>query len=449
MGTVEPGGSIGVLTVNGNYAQSPSGSLNIEITPSIIPGSGYDQLQVHGMASLAGKLLVLVDSGTYTVGTRYDIVHTGGGVSGSFGSVAYNPAFAGYITPTVSYDPADVFLTLDPTSAPLGPPTPPPLFAEGQQAADMQTAILSTAAGIGDAVLADGCGASARRTITSESSCDVHPLGHGFRSETWLRGLGGIGNLSGSGARSSFTDNYGGSLVGYGIGFGRFTVGLGGGYLATGLNFSDGSRASQNAGVGFVYARYAVARFRLGAVAGYGGGTVDGSRVVPGTGLAATGDRGGSFGFFAARAVYDMPLGAYVLEPRLGFAYLHAHQGNFTETGASFLDLAYGSLNTNESDGRFTLRLSRSFVLHGCDLTPWIEAGVQQTFSGTARAATVSAGPFSDTVAGVSPAPTAATAGVGIRFAAAENLDGFLRYQGLFSANQTASAFSAGIRYRF
>ncbi|MGH7082214.1 MAG: autotransporter outer membrane beta-barrel domain-containing protein, partial [Acetobacteraceae bacterium] len=65
------------------------------------------------------------------------------------------------------------------------------------------------------------------------------------------------------------------------------------------------------------------------------------------------------------------------------------------------------------------------------------------------RTAAVSAGTFSATVAGVSPAPTAGTGGVGVRFAATKNLDGFMRYQGLFSANETASAFSAGVRYRF
>ena len=50
-------------------------------------------------------------------------------------------------------------------------------------------------------------------------------------------------------------------------------LGLGGGYLATGLNFSDGSSASQNAGLGFVYGRYArgrcgSARWRPMAAAG-------------------------------------------------------------------------------------------------------------------------------------------------------------------------------------
>ncbi|MGH7188503.1 MAG: autotransporter outer membrane beta-barrel domain-containing protein, partial [Acetobacteraceae bacterium] len=268
-------------------------------------------------------------------------------------------------------------------------------------------------------------------------------------SEVWLRGLGGIGNLAGSGARSSFSDSYGGLLIGYGIGFGHFTVGLGGGYLATGLNFPDGSDARQNSGVGFVYARYAVTRLRIGAMAGYGGGTIDGSRVIPGSGLTAAGNRGGNFGLFATRAAYDLPLGVYTLEPRAAFAYLHAHQGAFSETGASLLDLAYGGLNTDESDGRLSLRLLRGLTLHGWHLTPWIEAGVQQTFSGTSRTAAVSAGTFSATVAGVSPAPTAGTGGVGVRFAATKNLDGFVRYQGLFSANETASAFSAGVRYRF
>lgn len=440
VGTVFPGGSIGILTVTGNYTQGPSGTLSIEVTPSAIPGIGYDQLQVHGSASLAGRLLVLVDPGNYVVGTRYDILHAGGGVSGTFGSVAYNPAFTGYITPLVSYDPSNAYLTLDPT---------PAMFNGGQEAADTQTAIADAVAGVGDAVLADSCGAAARQGPAPQNGCVVHPLTNSLRSEIWLRSLGGIGNLTGSSPRMSFTDNYAGMLIGYGIGFGHFTVGLGGGFLASGLNFSDGGSASQDAELGFVYGGYEQGPLGIRAMAAYGGGRVNGVRVVPGTGLAASGGRNGAFGIVAMRATYDLPLGAYTLEPRAGVAYIHVGQGGFTETGASFLDLAYGSLSTNESDGRVGVRLSRSFAVRGWHLTPWIEPGVQETFSGLSRTTTVAAGLFSDSVAGISPSPTAGTVAVGIRLAATKHLDGFLRYQGLFSADQVASAFSASMRYRF
>lgn len=438
-GRVEPG-DIGILTINGNYTID-RGTYETEITPILVPGVGDDELVVHGMTKLAGNLLVLVDPrNNYTLGQPYDILHATDGVSGRFAAVATDPDFAGYLDPVVSYEPTDVLFRLNPTEK---------LFQSGQQAADMQTAILSAAAGVADTVLADSCDASAEGSTAPKSDCVIRPLGNGIHSEVWLRGVGGIGNLYGSGTRSSFTDNYGGMLIGYGVDFGHFTVGLGAGYLATGLNFADGSNATENTGVGFAYARYAVDRFRIDAMAGYGGGTVDGKRTLPGTGFTAESSRAGNFGLFAVRAAYDLPLGAYTLEPRAAFAYAHAHQGDFSESGASLLDLGYSGLNTNETTGRLTLRLKRSFTLAGWHLAPWIEGGVQETFSGLSRTANVSAGLFDETVAGISPAPTAGIAGLGIRLAAAKNLDGFIRYQGLFSGNGTANTFSAGLRYRF
>jgi hypothetical protein len=61
-GVVFPGGSIGILTVNGNFTQNSDGTLNIEVTLSTVPGTGFDQLQVTGSASLAGTLAVQVDT---------------------------------------------------------------------------------------------------------------------------------------------------------------------------------------------------------------------------------------------------------------------------------------------------------------------------------------------------------------------------------------------------
>lgn len=51
-GTVAPGNSPGTLTINGNYTQSKSGALDIEIASTSL----FDQLIVNGHASLAGTL---------------------------------------------------------------------------------------------------------------------------------------------------------------------------------------------------------------------------------------------------------------------------------------------------------------------------------------------------------------------------------------------------------
>ena len=52
-GTVSPGDSPGILTINGNYAQT--GSLTEEIQGTV-PGTGFDQLVISGTISLGGAL---------------------------------------------------------------------------------------------------------------------------------------------------------------------------------------------------------------------------------------------------------------------------------------------------------------------------------------------------------------------------------------------------------
>ena len=54
-GAVSPGSSPGILTINGNYTQTATGVLNIELAGPT-PGTQYDQLIVSGTATLAGSL---------------------------------------------------------------------------------------------------------------------------------------------------------------------------------------------------------------------------------------------------------------------------------------------------------------------------------------------------------------------------------------------------------
>lgn len=359
-GYLQPGGTIGVLTVSGNYTQASNGTLTIEITPNAAagPGIGYDQLAVGGTASLAGALSVLDDAGTYRIGTRYTILTAAGGRTGSFVGVSYDPTFASYIDPVVSYDANDVYLTLAPTPAEI---------TGGQEVPDMLTALASTAAGVGDTVLGDVCGAAAQRQANQGRGCVLHAFAAGYRSELWLRGIGGLGSLSGGGSLMDFRDSYGGMLLGGGIGRGGFTVGLGAGYVATTLSFSDGSGASQNAGVGFVYARYVQGPAWLGLMAAYGGGQVDGTRALPGTGLTASGNRPGDFAIVQGRAAYDLAVGTMTVQPTAALAYLHAAQSGFSETGSSLLDLSYGATSADEVAARLAARaIAASLPAAGC-----------------------------------------------------------------------------------
>lgn len=81
-GAVSPGNSIGLITVAGNYEQSPSGNLIIEMNSS----GAVDQLRVLGTATLAGSLSVHpLRGGYYRTGlSSYNFFSAQGGVLGGF-----------------------------------------------------------------------------------------------------------------------------------------------------------------------------------------------------------------------------------------------------------------------------------------------------------------------------------------------------------------------------
>jgi filamentous hemagglutinin family protein len=61
-GTVSPGASPGTLVINGNFTQTPAGTLNIELG-GVQQGITYDLLQVTGTATLDGTLAVSTVNG--------------------------------------------------------------------------------------------------------------------------------------------------------------------------------------------------------------------------------------------------------------------------------------------------------------------------------------------------------------------------------------------------
>jgi len=112
-GVVRPGGSIGTLSVSGNYTQTSSSTLAIEINPtqnSVLAVSGSP-----GTANLNGGLQIIADSGTYSA-KKYTILTTTGGLSGTFTSLLSNLSNYSGLASYVSYDANDVYFTILPFS---------------------------------------------------------------------------------------------------------------------------------------------------------------------------------------------------------------------------------------------------------------------------------------------------------------------------------------------
>jgi hypothetical protein len=88
-GTVMPGNSPGILVINGNYAQTSSGTLAVELGGTT-PGSGYDQLLVSGNVSLDGTLNVTFCCAfPGAAGNSYNIITTTApnGITGNFSTI--------------------------------------------------------------------------------------------------------------------------------------------------------------------------------------------------------------------------------------------------------------------------------------------------------------------------------------------------------------------------
>ncbi|QJT10898.1 autotransporter domain-containing protein [Oceanidesulfovibrio marinus] len=83
-GTVSPGGSIGTLTINGDYTQTAGGALFMELGTYT-----QDQLVVTGAANLDGALILVPEAGAlFRGGTSWTVLTADGGINGGFRSTS-------------------------------------------------------------------------------------------------------------------------------------------------------------------------------------------------------------------------------------------------------------------------------------------------------------------------------------------------------------------------
>jgi fibronectin-binding autotransporter adhesin len=105
-GIVAPGNSIGTLRVAGDVSFHEGSIYRVKANAA----GQSAMISATGAASIdGGTVQVLAQSGTYARQTRYTILTASGGVDGQFTDVTSNLAF---LTPLLSYDPNNVFLTL-------------------------------------------------------------------------------------------------------------------------------------------------------------------------------------------------------------------------------------------------------------------------------------------------------------------------------------------------
>jgi autotransporter-associated beta strand protein len=124
-GTISPGNSPGILTVNGNLTLNASSLYIAEVQ-----GAVADRINVTGTASLAGTLRLVPLGGAYSFNSPYTLLAAAGGASGTFGTVDTTGSFGDGVTTAVSYTGNNVLLTLTPKKiTTLGVTAPANAFA--------------------------------------------------------------------------------------------------------------------------------------------------------------------------------------------------------------------------------------------------------------------------------------------------------------------------------
>jgi T5SS/PEP-CTERM-associated repeat protein len=108
-GTLTP--SNGMLTVNGNLTFTSSATMECHVVPA-----SADSANVSGAASLAGKISVTLTGTTFTAGTTYTLLHSGGARSNVFQFVSIKGGSGNCFTPIITYDSHNVYLYLSPCS---------------------------------------------------------------------------------------------------------------------------------------------------------------------------------------------------------------------------------------------------------------------------------------------------------------------------------------------
>ena len=400
-GTVSPGNSPGTITVTGNYTQSSTGNLIIELASA----SSFDHLAVTGTASLAGALQVNTLGGFNPLGQTFTFLTAPGGVTGTFGTfttnftggaaikaaVLYAPTsasvaftqlpFAGFaITPnqiaTANAAQADPVLTAALNTVPQAGQFPAALNAISPQ--DYQ--VWSDFAFASATALADHLLQSGRMP----TGCDDYYFEGGQR-----RGRARSDLDLGSSKYTASTGLVGGNramnantAVGAYFGFGKTisTLGSGGGSKTVVKNNTLGVRAAWTSGPMFAEAMLA-----------YGMDTYDSTRAIsfPGTSTVASSFTRGHQWTTGMTVGQDLKSANLTVSPFAGLLASRWQANSFTETGAGAYDATLG--NQRAHSFRSQLGVEARYTLG--TIQPHVRAAWLHEFSDNSRAMPASFGP--------------------------------------------------------
>jgi outer membrane autotransporter protein len=361
---IAPGASIGTLTVMGDVDFAAGSFFDVEVDDA---GNG-DLLDVTGTATInGGTVRVAPAAGSYAASTQYTIL-TANTVTGAFDAVTSSFAF---LTPSLTYDAQNVFLTLDLTAAFQDAALTPNQFntagaaenlgggnaiydeiltmteeearaafdaLSGDAHASSRTGYFHSARQIREALLArlralSGGGSQTADAGYAPAAGDALPSG----TRLWGQLFGATGETDGDGNAASLDRDSYGFLGGVDRDLGEASrIGVALGYSRS--DFDVDAHASSGESDNLHVAAYGgtkVGPVDLSGIVSYTYGSADTSRRVIVGGLTnnLAGDYDAQTVQAAIEAGTDLAHGSLVLTPFAGLAVIGVETDGFTEQG--------------------------------------------------------------------------------------------------------------------
>ena len=420
-GLLQPGNAgIGQLHVNGDFTQSTTGQLDIELNDAgLVRGVNNDHVDVTGSAAVNGVLNVTAVAGNYTTGSRYTILSASGGVTGTFSSVADDLSL---FDVSAIYDSNDVLIELQRILAlrDVG------ATANQQAVGEALDAIALTATGDLQTVINDlgGASTSNQRQALSQLSGEGYgttqtigiqsgiqfqksvndrlinngsflaPAGSSLASADlaasdvwlvnsgcqdicrrgWVQGFGTSAQISGNGNAAGSDYRQGGVAAGMDVG-GDDTGVVGVSYAHSSLSFDqdNGSFGNMNSDYFGVYGLRRMDQFyALGSV-NYGYSDIDMTRTVPGAAVQGS-PVAHQIGAYAETGL-SLDNGIVRIQPLVALQYQLFSQQSFSETGGpAALNVAGSQANSLRTHLGARMSFSDFEDAGGRGWTPYVHA---------------------------------------------------------------------------
>lgn len=435
-GMVWPGGSLGTLTIHGNYTQHADGGLQIDVTPT-----QASQLVVAGNANLGGTLNLVYAPGTYTASTAYTIVQAGS-VTGRFATVNATGTVPPLLSGQLDYTGTQANLVLAKLSV---APSDGSLYGNLMRGANLvrqQTAssVLDVAL-LGDTNCEEG--QQTRESNVTHQTC---------RGGAWVQATGSSLSLDGS---NGLNTNDFGLLGGVDREVGDVHLGVEGGVNRVNANDPSGGYGDINIAHAGLYGFSGVGPLIFSANVD---GSYDAYRVNRQTGIGhASSDPDGHSWSGALQVTWPLQISAWQLRPKLGVLYQHQQMDSFAETSVSNNPSAPAfALDAERStytslQPYLALSIARDFQFQDITYLPALSLGYRYNTRGTNAPTvhTIAADGTPFALAGVAQGSGLATVGARITVEAAASWNLYLDYQGLFASRLHDNALSLGFEKHF